>query len=226
MTAEAMIELTDVEFRYGVDFALSVPNLSIRKGEKVACIGPSGIGKTTLINLMTGILVPDRGRVLLNGVDVAQLSDSARRKTRIQTVGMVFQQFELLEYLDGLENILLPYHLNPALELSRAVKERARKIANQMGIASVLKRKPKRLSQGERQRVAISRALVTEAELLIADEPTGNLDPKNSSTILDLLFAQCEERGATLLVVTHDHSLLPRFDRVIDMVTLSESVVS
>ncbi|MEE9393286.1 MAG: ABC transporter ATP-binding protein [Planctomycetota bacterium] len=219
---KAMIELNDVAFGYGDEFSLAVPKLQVNRGEKVACIGPSGTGKTTLINLMTGILQPDQGEVRLDGVDIQKLGEDARRRIRIQTVGMVFQQFELLEYLSALENILLPYHLNPALKLDAAAKARARKIAQDMGISRILNRKPRQLSQGERQRVAISRALVTEPALLIADEPTGNLDPENSDTILDLLFAPCEERGATLLVVTHDHGLLPRFDRVIDIMAMAE----
>ena len=217
-----MIKIEDLAFGYGEEFSLTVPALEVDTGERVACIGPSGTGKTTLINLMTGILRPDRGLVLLDGKDIGAMGEDARRQARIQTVGMVFQQFELLEYLNALENILLPYHLNPALTLDAAAQSRARSIAEHMGITRILKRKPANLSQGERQRVAISRALVTEPALLIADEPTGNLDPENSNTILDLLFAQCDERGATLLVVTHDHDLLPRFDRIIDMMALPQ----
>lgn len=213
-----MIDIEGLHFAYpDSDFLIDVPKLQIADGERAACIGPSGTGKTTLINLMTGILSAKAKRLALDGVELTQLSEDERRTLRIRRVGMVFQQFELLEYLDALDNILLPYHLSPDLVLTADVRDRARDIAERMGITHVLARRPDALSQGERQRVAISRALVTRPKLIVADEPTGNLDPRNSDRILDLLFEQSADHGATLLVVTHDHGLLPRFDRIIDM---------
>lgn len=213
---QAMLTLDDVRFAYGDGgFALSVEALTIARGECVACVGPSGSGKTTLAHLMTGILVPDRGSVLLGGQPLSALADGARRALRVSRIGMVFQRFALLDHLTGLENILLPYHISAALTLDAGARARARELSRELGIEHVLPRRPQRLSQGERQRLAICRALVTEPGLVIADEPTGNLDPGATATTLQLLTEQVARRQATLLVVTHDHSLLARFDRVL-----------
>jgi len=210
--------LRDLVWRYpGGDFELRVERLSAQRGEAVACIGPSGCGKTTLVNLISGILVPATGSVQLVGEELAHLGERARRARRIATIGMVFQEFELLEYLTAFDNILLPYHVADELVLDATVHERARDLASEMGISSLLGRKPKRLSQGERQRVALCRALVTQPQLLMCDEPTGNLDPRNADTIVDLLLRQARERGATVFMVTHDHGLLKRFDRTVDV---------
>ena len=127
----------------------------------------------------------------------------------------------MLEYLSVLDNILLPYRINPALELDGAVVERARAIATDMGLGDKLTRYPRKLSQGERQRVAVCRALVTEPRLLLADEPTANLDPENKRLVLDLLLDQAERLGSACLAVTHDHDLLARFDRVIEIDALA-----
>lgn len=217
-----IVRLRDVHFSYdGSPFDLSIGDLSIARGERVACVGPSGCGKTTLIGLMTGILVPGRGHVALGDEPLAEQSDAERRAIRIRRVGLVFQEFALLDYLTGLENILLAYHVSPALTLDDAALARARALASALGIEHMLRRRPGRLSQGERQRVAIARSLVTEPELVVCDEPTGNLDPAMTDTTLSLLFEQVTARNATLLVVTHDHALLDRFDRVIDMESLS-----
>ena len=213
-----MVELEGVRFSYGGGgFSLAVDALSIGRGEHAAFIGPSGCGKTTLVNLIAGIEVPRAGTVRVGGDVVSRLGDSERRSMRIRRIGMVFQAFELLEYLTAMENILLPYHVSGALRLTREVRERAGRLAGACGISHTLGRLPDRLSQGERQRVAICRALVTEPELVICDEPTGNLDPESGGAIVDLLFEQAESRGATLLMVTHDHGLLGRFGRVVDM---------
>lgn len=216
-----MIAIDDLRFAYGDGgFELAVDGLAIDSGEHVACIGPSGTGKTTLVNLIAGILVPERGRVLVDGEDIARLTDAERRRFRISNIGLVFQEFELLDYLSALENIVLPYHVTPHLSLDAAVSERARALADSMGIAHVLARRPRRLSQGERQRVAICRALVNEPKLLMCDEPTGNLDPRTAGVTLDLLFERVTERGATLLMVTHNHGVLDRFGRVLDVTEL------
>jgi ABC-type lipoprotein export system ATPase subunit len=131
-------------------------------------------------------------------------------------MGFVFQDFELLDYLNVLDNILHPYRITGALKLDKSVKKRAVLLAEEMGIGDKLKRKANDLSQGEKQRAAICRALLPQPELILADEATGNLDPDNKNRIMDLLFRSIEDHGATLLAVTHDHELLKRFDRVID----------
>jgi ABC-type lipoprotein export system ATPase subunit len=213
-----MIEVRELEFRYGEgEFRLSVPELDVERGSKTACIGPSGSGKTTLLNLIAGIIMPQQGRVVTNGVAVSQLKDADRRGFRITSIGLVFQEFELLEYLSVLDNILLPYRINPALRLDLAVRERAASLAEQMGIGDKLRRHPSKLSQGERQRVAVCRAVLPEPALLLTDEPTGNLDPANKGRVLDLILEYAGQSGATLLTVTHDHGLLGQFDRVIDI---------
>ena len=212
-----MININNLNFHYDEgDFRLNVPEFSVKKSEKVAVIGPSGSGKTTLLNLAAGILTPLKGNVTVNNVRVSDLNDDRRRDFRILNIGFVFQDFELLEYLNVLDNILHPYRITGALKLSKEVRDRAVKLANDMGIGNYLKRHPNDLSQGEKQRAAICRALLPRPKLILADEATGNLDPDNKILILDLLFQSVKKHGATLLAVTHDHELLKRFDRVID----------
>ncbi|WP_455211099.1 ABC transporter ATP-binding protein [Kaarinaea lacus] len=212
-----MINVQSLNFRYpGGDFHLSIADFKIAHGEKVAVIGPSGSGKTTLLNLIAGIIRPNIGSIQVGDVQVDQLNDAQRRRFRIANIGFVFQDFELLEYLSVLDNILHPYRISKALKLNQDVRQRAVQLAEQMAIADKLKRSVGNLSQGERQRVAICRAMLTNPDLILADEATGNLDPKNKTHILELLFKSVEDNKATLLAVTHDHELLPYFDRVVD----------
>jgi ABC-type lipoprotein export system ATPase subunit len=181
-----------------------------------------GSGKTTLLHLMAGILAPRRGSVVTDGVELSALGDAERRAFRVARVGLVFQEFELLEYLSVLDNVLLPYRIHPGLPLVPGVRSRALALTERMGIGDHLRRRPRHLSQGERQRAAVCRALLPEPPLLLADEPTGNLDPANKARVLDLLFEEVdlfeevERRGTTLVAVTHDHELLDRFGRVVD----------
>ena len=209
------VESLGFAYREG-EFRLQIPQFAVAAGEKVAVIGPSGSGKTTLLNLVAGIFVPEQGTVRVGDVPVDSLGDAGRRDFRISNIGFVFQDFELLDYLSVLDNILHPYRITRALKLSREVRQRALALADQMGIADKLQRYPQELSQGERQRAAICRALLPRPQLILADEATGNLDPENKERILDLLFESVDQHGATLLAVTHDHDLLPRFDRVVD----------
>jgi putative ABC transport system ATP-binding protein len=212
-----MIEIDGLSFRYpSSDFALAIERFEVQRGVHTALIGPSGCGKTTLLSLIAGVLLPDAGRVVTVGEELGTLGDRARRDLRVRRVGLVFQEFELLEYLSVLDNILLPYRVNRTLGLDASARSRARDLAARVGVADKLERYPHRLSQGERQRVAVCRALVTEPPLLLADEPTGNLDPVNKSKVLDLFLDCAEESGATVVAVTHDHDLLPRFERVVD----------
>ena len=222
-----MIRIHDLEFRYPEgEFRLRIPELDIARGSSTAFIGPSGSGKTTLLNLIAGIATPQQGRIATNDVEVTALSDSERRGFRITNIGLVFQEFELLEYLSVLDNILLPYRINPSLRLESAVRERAQALAARMGIADKLKRQPRKLSQGERQRAAVCRAVLPEPALLLADEPTGNLDPANKGRVLDILFDYAKESGATLVTVTHDHSLVEKFERLIDFEQFGEVIAS
>ena len=212
-----MIQISQLDFQYSRgEFRLHIPSFTVLSGEKVAVIGPSGSGKTTLLNLIAGILTSQVGSVKIHDVEINRLTDRERRDFRITSIGFVFQDFELLDYLNVMDNILHPYRITTALRLDKTVRERAVKLANDMGIGVMTRRRSTDLSQGEKQRAAICRALLPQPKLLLADEATGNLDPSNKTKILDLLFSSVEDHGATLLAVTHDHELLPRFDRVVD----------
>jgi ABC-type lipoprotein export system ATPase subunit len=217
-----MIEISELEFSYpDSDFRLSIPHLRLAATAATAVIGASGAGKTTLLHLLAGILVPDRGSVCVGSQNLSSLSDVERRDFRIRNIGLVFQDFELLEYLTVLDNILLPYRINPSLSLNSQVRARARELAGRVGIEVYCRRYPSQLSQGERQRVALCRALVVAPGLVLADEPTGNLDPMNKKIVVDMLLEHCRERSATLIAVTHDHELLPRFANTIDLAALA-----
>jgi ABC-type lipoprotein export system ATPase subunit len=212
-----MINIQDLKFYYrSGEFRLHIPEFNVSVGEKVAVIGPSGSGKTTLLNLVAGIIAPVSGAVQVGDVKVSELNDAGRRNFRITRIGFVFQDFELLDYLNVFDNILHPYRISGALKLDKEVRARAVALTQDMGIGDKLKRMAEDLSQGEKQRAAICRALLPQPRLILADEATGNLDPENKTRILDLLFGAVEEHKASLLAVTHDHELLQQFDRVID----------
>ena len=222
-----MVEIQDLAFRYrGSSFQLKIDELEFPAGAKIAIHGPSGCGKTTLLNLVAGIHPPDSGSIRVLGEAVQDLAESACRRFRIQNLGMIFQEFELVEYLTARDNIQLPFRINVSTRTAAEQSERLRSLAVATGIDDKLDRYPSQLSRGEQQRVAICRALVSNPRLLLADEPTGNLDPQTTQTILDLLFGQCDREGIGMLFVTHDHSLLGRFDNVIDFTNLSQPTES
>ena len=219
--SRVMITVRGLEFGYAEGgFELAVPELEISAGEAVALSGPSGCGKTTLIHLMAGILEPRAGRIQVAGLDMAALGVEDRQDLRALKMGLVFQEFELLEYLDVLDNVLLPYRLTPVLELDDEVRERAVDLLTGVGLGDKLRRFPGRLSQGERQRVALCRALVTRPAVVLGDEPTGNLDPTNRDHVMDALLAYGWDQEAAVVIVTHDHDLLPRFHRVVAVESL------
>jgi putative ABC transport system ATP-binding protein len=221
--AAPLVAADKLGFAYDTDsFELNLAGLSIASRETVAIVGPSGCGKTTLLHLIAGILKPQTGQLQVLGSDLGAMSDEQTRDFRLQKIGMVFQSFELLDYLSVLDNILLPVLIGSAVSLSPAIRERARQLAEQMGIADKLSRPITRLSQGERQRVAVARALLLRPPLLLADEPTGNLDPNNKGRVLSLLLDYAGQEGAGLITVTHDSTLLDRFSRVLDFSTLNQ----
>jgi putative ABC transport system ATP-binding protein len=212
-----MIGIEHLKFAYpGGEFVLSLPELRVDAGETVAIVGPSGSGKSTLLNLIAGVLRPDAGRIEVDETEVSALSDRRSRAFRARTIGFVFQDFGLLDYLSAQDNILHPYRICAPLRLTAEVRARVEALAARLGVTQHLLRRPEALSQGERQRVAICRALLPTPRVILADEATGNLDPTNKNAILDLLFEAVETDGATLVAVTHDHELLPRFDRIVD----------
>jgi putative ABC transport system ATP-binding protein len=215
---ELVIEVRDLAFGYPRGgFELRVNELEVSRGESVAVVGPSGCGKTTLLHLLAGILAPASGSVVVDGVEVSELGLDDRQDFRALALGLVFQEFELLDYLDVLDNVLLPYRVSPALTLDGAARQRASELVEQVGLADKKHSFPRQLSQGERQRVAVCRSLVTLPRVLFGDEPTANLDVDNRDLVLDALFRYTEEQRAPLVVVTHDHELRRRFDTVVDV---------
>lgn len=212
------ITINGLEFSYAGErgFNMRVSSLEIAQGDRVAIIGPSGSGKTTLLNLLAGTLLPAAGEVRIGDTCINQLSDTDRRRFRINQIGQVFQAFELLDYLSVEENILLPRLIDPAQSSGGAGRERASELLATVGLADKAAYFPASLSHGERQRVAVCRAMFNRPQLLLADEPTGNLDQANKQNVVDILVEQALSHGSTLLMVTHDRSLLASFERVID----------
>ena len=158
-----------------------------------------------------------QGSIKIDSVNLDQLNDESRRQFRIIKIGFIFQNFELIDYLNVFDNILHCYRLNPTLKLTKEVKEKAYHLAETVGITDKVKRSINQVSQGEKQRIAICRALLTQPKLLLADEATGNLDPVNKQRIMKILFGYLKEHKATLITVTHDHELLNLFDETIDL---------
>jgi putative ABC transport system ATP-binding protein len=186
-------------------------SLTIARGEAVGLTGPSGSGKSTLLMAMAGLERPDSGSVTVDGVNLDRLSEDALARFRGARIGIVFQSFHLIPTMTALENVAVP------LELAGDVRAqaRARDELAAVGLAARLDHYPAELSGGEQQRVALARALAPDPSILIADEPTGNLDDENGALVVDLLFTLQRARGATLVLVTHDQSLAARCDRVV-----------
>lgn len=219
------IQISNLEFSYasGSGFSLFIPTLEIEEKECVAIVGPSGSGKTTLLNLLAGTLVPRAGQISVAGQQLDGMAEGARRRFRIDRVGQVFQAFELLDYLSVKENIQLPRLIDSTTSDKVDIQQRIDKLLASVGLQDKANRPPAELSHGERQRVAVCRAMLNHPQLLLADEPTGNLDQVNKQKVVDLLIAQAREHGSMLLMVTHDHSMLDAFERVIDFTRLVET---
>lgn len=212
-----MIQISNLHFEYpqteGPPFRLSIPQIDIAQGEQLVLHGPSGCGKSTLLRLIAGELAPQSGQILHGDFDIGSASDDARRAYRIQNIGVVFQDFPLIPYLNALENTMLAYRIHPALTLTDHVQDKAQDLLRQLGLADKGPRLPQALSQGERQRVAIARALLTDPTLILADEPTAGLDPARSLQVVSLLQELVERQKRTLVLVTHDPSVRQQFER-------------
>src|SRR6267143_2836643 len=189
-------------------------SLEVMPGDAVAIVGASGSGKSTLLGLLAGLDTPSSGAVRLDGTDLFGLDEDGRAALRARLLGFVFQSFQLLPALNALENVMLP------LELAReaGAADRAAKMLARVGLVERLRHYPKTLSGGEQQRVALARAFVTQPKLLLADEPTGNLDAATGAGVIDLMFELNAERGTTLLLVTHDEAIAGRCGRKIRLV--------
>lgn len=184
-------------------------SFEIKSGESVAIVGASGSGKSTLLGLLAGLDEPSSGSVRVQGEALFALDEDGRAALRGRCMGFVFQSFQLLPMLTALENVMLPLELAGSAD----ARSRAQRILDRVGLGSRMQHYPKQLSGGEQQRVAIARAFVTEPALLLADEPTGNLDSATGANVIELLFALNRERGTTLLLVTHDTALASRCGR-------------
>jgi putative ABC transport system ATP-binding protein len=184
-------------------------DLEVMPGEAIAILGASGSGKSTLLGLLAGLDTPTAGRVQLDGVDLFALDEDGRAGVRKRLVGFVFQSFQLLPPLNAIENVMLPLELGGDPEAER----KAREMLERVGLAERLRHYPKTLSGGEQQRVALARAFVMRPKVLLADEPTGNLDAATGADVIDLIFRLNAEQGTTLVLVTHDEALARRCGR-------------
>jgi len=185
--------------------------LTLEKGEIVSILGQSGSGKSTLLSLLAGLDHPDLGTIEVNGENLAKLSQDELSKFRSENLGIVFQKYHLMSNLTALENVGLPLELQGMKEF----REPARKALNYVGLSDRVAHFPSQLSGGECQRVALARAMVSEPSLILADEPSGNLDQKTGKEIMDLLFKMCRGRGQSLILVTHNHELAKQSDRTL-----------
>ncbi|WP_120500034.1 ABC transporter ATP-binding protein [Roseovarius sp. EL26] len=217
----AILVLNDVRFQWKsrASFCLSVPTLSIKAGETVLLLGESGSGKSTLLSLICGTILADQGQVSVADVDLAHLSGGARDRFRAETIGMIFQQFNLLPFGSVMDNIQLPLQFAPERRARVAdAAADARALCAALGLQqTVILSKSAALSVGQQQRVAVARALIGRPPVVIADEPTSALDANSQAAFLDLLFEQVHAHGTTLLMVSHDPRLANRFDRVLRM---------
>ena len=214
----SILQIRDLHFQYPAsDFKIEISDIKITQGSKIAISGKSGSGKTTLIHLISGILKPQSGEILFYDKSITDMNDKEIRKHRISNIGFIFQEFELLEYLNVMDNLILPYKINKSLVLDTEIKDKAKEIANRIGIGNKLDQHPKQLSGGERQRLAIARALITSPPLIIADEPTGNLDEKTSNIVMDEITDQVSYTNSTLIMISHNNELISSFDEIIDI---------
>ena len=210
-----MIELTNLSRNFSMSHGeitvLNQLNLTVQSKERVAIIGPSGSGKSTLLLIMTGLESPSEGNVNIAGISLSNLNNDQRADLRREHIGIVFQSFHLIPSLTARENVALPLEIS-GLKNSR---QQAMTMLDKVGLTDRGDHYPAQISGGEQQRVAIARALVHGPELIVADEPTGNLDEKTGDFIMQLLFDLNRDTGATLLLVTHDHNLAARCDRTL-----------
>lgn len=189
---------------------LDIGKFSLESGEQAVLLGHSGGGKTTLLNVIAGITMPDSGSVTIDGIDITRLHEVGRDRFRAQKIGFVFQTFNLLAAFTALENVLLGMSFSG----KKADRRRAHELLGLVGLSHRLHHRPARMSVGEQQRVAVARALANRPSLLLADEPTANVDVKNEQTILDLITTACRENNVSLLMVTHSLEVAGRFSRV------------
>ena len=220
MPATTGLHVSDLRFAYSAEgFRVYVPQIDLASGKTLALAGPSGAGKSTLLRLLTGLLTPTAGKVSLGSAQIDTMTHEARRAFRLQHIGLVFQDFALLDYLTVTENILLPHQFRG--DVVTAARTKMLDLTQRLHIDRYLDKRVAQLSQGERQRVAVARALVHEPQFVFADEPTASLDPARGRIVVDMLLEDTRRRGACLVMVTHDPNLLPLFDQTLRMEDLA-----
>ena len=197
---------------------VDIPAFSLDSGQQTALCGTSGSGKTTFLNLIAGILKPDGGRVELDGCLISEAGEAGRDRLRARTIGYIFQTFNLLQGYTCIENVLLGMSFG-----SGADRRWARELLGRVGLSQRLDHFPRQLSTGQQQRVAVARALANRPKLVLADEPTGNLDPASAAESLGLIRETCQENGAALLLVSHDRGVLGQFDNVRDLADINRA---
>lgn len=211
-----IIEMRGITKRFGQLEVLKGIDLDINKGEVVSIVGPSGAGKTTLLQIMGTLYKPDSGSVSINGEDVLRLKGNALSRFRNRHLGFVFQFHQLLPEFTALENVMIPAYIGGMK--GHAVKQRAEELLDFMGLAYRMEHKPNELSGGEKQRVAVARALINQPDVILADEPSGSLDSRNKAELHQLFFDLRDKTGQTFVIVTHDEELAGLTDRTIHMV--------
>lgn len=226
MTNAPLVEVTDLEKSFtspegDKTLIVDVPRFQLAEGEHVAVRGASGSGKTTFLNLIAGILQADQGRIVVAGQDMTNRSESGRDRLRSRTIGYVFQNFNLLQGYSALENVMLGMLFGPGVD-----KARARQLLERVGLGHRMTYRPSQLSIGQQQRVAVARALANRPRLVLADEPTGNLDQRHAGEALELMRETCRENAAALLLVSHDPTVLGQFDRSEDLADLNRAAAA
>ena len=201
-----MVTIENCRRKLGPGVAFSCDHFHASAGEHVALWGPSGCGKSTILNLISGLLRPDSGVLRIDGVEIQDMGEIALDQFRGQRFGFVFQTFNLLAPFTALQNVMLGMRFSDTIP-EREWKSRATELLSRVGLSHRLRSKPGTMSVGEQQRVAIARALANKQKIVVADEPTGSLDPKTAGTVMDLLLEMCEEEKVTMLLVTHDRSI-------------------
>lgn len=210
-----MLELRDVKKSYpepdgGRLRILDIPHFAVKEAEQMVLVGRSGCGKTTLLHTIAGISKADEGKILIDNIDIAGMSEAGVDRVRAQKLGYVFQTFNLLPGFSALENVML----GMTFARGRKDQKRAEHLISRVGLSHRKTHKPSALSVGEQQRVAVARALANKPSILLADEPTANIDPRNQQNIIDLIRETCREEGVSLVLVTHSTEVAGQFERV------------